>query len=286
MRRAKGFTLIELLVVIAIIALLVSILVPTLGRARELARQAACQANLSAVGKSVIMYSALTNDAFPFPVHKALPASTAGAAGMPAVTNLTNVEPPWTAAIGTTVGDCAMQCVWPMISQNLLGTDAFHCPSDGGWAKRVAPNGEKYGWNDAKQFSYGVTYPYATDSAGVANPGFPGDQNARPSLVIFADRNPRTAGQVNGFVNNAVPSNHSSDGEAVLRKDASVMFYKTPQGVTGGKIFFRAGADGDDIYAGGKVAGGIPADINTSTGTDWMLVSCDGDTSIMPCPSR
>ena len=45
-KRTKGFTLIELLVVIAIIAVLMAILMPTLNRAREQGRRAACLANL------------------------------------------------------------------------------------------------------------------------------------------------------------------------------------------------------------------------------------------------
>ena len=56
MKRSKGFTLVELLVVVGIIALLVTILMPTLTRARELAKQAICGANLNTIGKGLHIY--------------------------------------------------------------------------------------------------------------------------------------------------------------------------------------------------------------------------------------
>ena len=55
-RTGRGFTLIELLVVVSIIALLISILLPSLSRAREQAKLVACQANISSVGKTFILY--------------------------------------------------------------------------------------------------------------------------------------------------------------------------------------------------------------------------------------
>lgn len=55
-RSKRGFTLIELLVVVAIIALLISILLPSLSKAKEQAKMAACMANISDVGKVLVIY--------------------------------------------------------------------------------------------------------------------------------------------------------------------------------------------------------------------------------------
>jgi len=64
--RRKGFTLIELLVVIAIIALLVSILMPSLAKAREMAKRAGCAMNLSNAGKAVAIYMAANDQKQPY----------------------------------------------------------------------------------------------------------------------------------------------------------------------------------------------------------------------------
>jgi len=56
-RKISAFTLIELLVVISIISLLMAILLPSLGKAREQARRAACMANLRSIGQSMFIYA-------------------------------------------------------------------------------------------------------------------------------------------------------------------------------------------------------------------------------------
>lgn len=60
-----GFTLIELLVVIAIISLLVSILLPSLNRAKDLARSVNCRVNLKNYGTGMQFYIEENNGILP-----------------------------------------------------------------------------------------------------------------------------------------------------------------------------------------------------------------------------
>jgi len=55
--RPKGFTLVELLTVIAVLTILIAMLVPSLRRAREVARRAICASNVKALAAALTLYS-------------------------------------------------------------------------------------------------------------------------------------------------------------------------------------------------------------------------------------
>lgn len=61
----RSFTLIELLVVIAIIGILAGMILPAIALARERARRARCQSNISSIGKSMAIYSMDHNENYP-----------------------------------------------------------------------------------------------------------------------------------------------------------------------------------------------------------------------------
>jgi prepilin-type N-terminal cleavage/methylation domain-containing protein/prepilin-type processing-associated H-X9-DG protein len=65
MTRRNGFTLIELLVVVAITAMLIALLLPSLKKARVLARQTVCASNLRQVGIGFTMYTSSYHNTLP-----------------------------------------------------------------------------------------------------------------------------------------------------------------------------------------------------------------------------
>ena len=66
-KKLRAFTLIELLVVIAILAMLISIVMPSLGRARSMAKSLCCKTNLKDLYIAEVMYSNDYDNWFPSP---------------------------------------------------------------------------------------------------------------------------------------------------------------------------------------------------------------------------
>ena len=83
-----AFTLVELLVVIGIIALLLAILMPALSRVRESANRAKCLANISELGRAIILYAHDNKDRLP-------DAGSANAPDAPMSARAVGL-PPWT----------------------------------------------------------------------------------------------------------------------------------------------------------------------------------------------
>jgi prepilin-type N-terminal cleavage/methylation domain-containing protein len=145
--KRKGFTLIELLVVVAIIALLISILLPSLSRARELAKRAVCASNLRGIGQGCHIYSNDNTESFPQHYYQA---------------NETNASPPFSSGVeyigrmGSTAGLSIKTQTSPTTSTNIghhsrsmflliIGGQStpgqFICPSSGDTEDNLRNNG-------------------------------------------------------------------------------------------------------------------------------------------------
>jgi len=304
--KRRGFTLIELLVVVAIIALLIAILLPSLGKARELANRSYCAANLRGIIQSMVVYSAENSDQYP----SVLPPTTLNgymlASSQSAGTNLSTMTSADKAidgyypSGGYDPGSVTAN-LWLLVLRNSTSAKQFICKSDpvptnvsqsqSGSQYYVNFNGGTNGTSTADfGYSYSVAYPWA----GTAVPQSPGawwKNTTDSSLPIMSDIAPMNGtgtnpvAQTPGTGSNGVPTNgakawnsanHQRDGQNIGFADAHTEFSRRPDvGQSNDNIYTAWGALTSNFNTGTPVANTgavIPTSTSTSAAVPFDIV--------------
>jgi prepilin-type N-terminal cleavage/methylation domain-containing protein len=216
----KAFTLIELLVVIAIIALLISILLPSLSRARELAKRTVCASNLKGLGEAHYIY-AQDGDVF---VMKAI-VRTLNDGNMRRfwVTDRGPFEPSTTGIPSPTVD------MWMLLRANNSTPKQFNCPSTPDQPDPAKDTTAYYDFLTAMHLSYAYQFQHDPNRKALGT-------SSEPIFPFMADSNPYVKGEVQSTVSDdrqaqwrGNSTNHSNrEGQNILFVDSHVSFNKGP----------------------------------------------------------
>jgi prepilin-type N-terminal cleavage/methylation domain-containing protein len=188
-RTRKGFTLIELLVVVAIIALLISILLPSLARARELAKRTVCAANAKGIGTAIATYANENESVWPVAAYSESSRYPSGSG----ITYIGELDPTPTLArdvmsvpdVAGTTGSTAVSTTrgfWMLVQEGAEAPGQFVCPSSDDTKDTVDQVELVYDFEGINTVSYGIQVPFGTD--GVPTD----DRDSRMPLV--ADQGP------------------------------------------------------------------------------------------------
>ena len=219
-RPCRAFTLVELLVVVAIIALLLGILIPSLGRARQVAINTTCMANLNQLGKGVITYD-YEEDAIPFG-----PVVANYSADFSEVPNGVNDDFMATNQLRATAsvtasGEVEMMAMGLLMEQNSFSADALFCPGDDTTddteelAKLDDPDNEEHVFG-----SYAYRQTDETEGHSLANLGRNGHDIPVAALAF----------DLNSALTQQARSNHKGLRVNVVNVDNSVTHYDNEDG--------------------------------------------------------
>lgn len=228
MRRVRGFTLVELLVVIGIITLLVGIIVPSLARARDLAKREACRSTLKGLGQAMHSYATAYSNYLPTFADGSNSSDTVGL-------NRTQENP----------GDSRSNTRgwWLMVRGNFCQRENFICDADQDVDNEQRATSELWDFptvGGRTPLSYSLQRTKIGPSGGVRTTR--GDASG---LVVAADRNglykysstSKTKAVVtrdgdvpldDDKLMEANSKNHAREGQNCLRLDGSVQWAQTP----------------------------------------------------------
>ena len=162
-KNSQAFTLIELLVVIAIISILMAMLLPSLNKAREMAKSALCLSNLRQCGTAMLNYAADFNDC----------TRSSGGGGVPPA-GVGEYPDKWWADTMMSCGYISDSRVpatvnrWPdginVIAAEIPGNSVLLCPSIPTPPEGHQSSGSIFAKGVAStETTYGVRNPYITD---------------------------------------------------------------------------------------------------------------------------
>ena len=277
--KRAGFTLIELLVVVSIIALLISILLPSLGKAKELANRAYCAANLRGLTQSMVTYQQDYNS---YPATNP-PTSANSYTGVPkdaaATPEGTGQLDPSLGMLPAATPGSPTACLWILNLRNQAPPKMFLCKSD----RNVITPSQTLDQTSAKYYlnfqgpttiSYSISYPWT--SGGTLTSTWHGSDMSS-NTPLMSDIGPLEEANVKQpdgpkgtsakLLNTA---SHEDAGQNVSYGDGHVDWCKTPY----------CGANNDNIFTVQTSAGAgafQPGTAISSPGTLPASPSTAGD---------